>query len=217
MEQMEQPETPKEPEPGPQAPAPRPELPDTRGALPIPDQFRLPFHGHMISPTSVPSATERRTNLAQLQRRKRRKGFLIGLLAGQLLIIAMDLGGVWFLRTHPNVKLQAPVGVAAVVFLGMAIGAALMIAALALIFAVAGLRALFVRRNVALGKKIGRGIRSVYQTASALGLSMAVIVGTAWFMIPGAEWKATGDFAKEQGWKAADHSKAALRSLLRRP
>src|SRR5438105_1153692 len=109
---MEQPETPQEPAPAPApaAPPPRPELPDPHGALPIPDQFRLPFHGMMSTPTAVPSATERRYNLSLLEKRKRRRGFLMGLLAGQLLIMAMDYGGAWFLRSHPQVKLQAPVG-----------------------------------------------------------------------------------------------------------
>lgn len=214
---MEQPETPKGPDPAPPAAAPKPELPDPKGALPIPDHFRLPFHGIMTTPTAVPSATERRHNLSLLQRRRRRRGFLIGLLVGQFVIIAMDLGGAWYLRAHPNVKLQAPVGVASVVFLGMAIGAAVMIAALGLIFAVLGLRALFSRRDGGLGRKLGRGIGGVIRTAFAMGVSMAVILGTAWFMIPGSEWKSTGDFAKAQGWKAAEQSKATLRSLLRRP
>ncbi|MBV8878787.1 MAG: hypothetical protein JO332_02375 [Planctomycetaceae bacterium] len=213
---MEQPETPQAPAPNPEAPAPapRPELPDPKGALPIPDHFRLPFHGMMSTPTAVPSATERRYNLSRMQQRRRRRSFLIGLLAGQLLIIAMDLGGAWFLRTHPQVKLQAPVGVPAVVFLGMAIGAAAMIGTLGLIFAVLGLRGLFGRRQASLATSTGHGIRRVVQTVLALGVSMAVILGTAWFMIPGAEWKPTVDFAKGQGRKAVERSKAQLRSML---
>src|SRR5882672_2409952 len=161
MRIMEQSETPQEPPPAPAPPPqaaappapepapppPKPELPNPRGALPIPDNFRLPFHGKMVTPTAVPSATERRYNLSLLQKRKRRRGFLTGLLAGQVLIMAMDLGGMWFLHTHPQVKLQAPIGVAAVVFLGMAIGGAVMIAALSLIFAGLGLRALFGNRR----------------------------------------------------------------------
>src|SRR5579862_400298 len=131
---MEQPETPQEPDSAPEPAAAPKELPDPKGALPIPDHFRLPFHGKMATPTAVPSATERRYNLSLLQKRKRRRGFLAGLLAGQVLIMAMDFGGSWFLRTHPHVKLQAPIGVPAVVFLGMAIGAAVMIAGLSLIF-----------------------------------------------------------------------------------
>ncbi|HEV3027129.1 MAG TPA: hypothetical protein VG457_06120 [Planctomycetota bacterium] len=212
---MEQPETPQEPAPASDPVAVPKELPDPKGALPIPDHFRLPFHGKMVTPTAVPSATERRRNLSLLQKRKRRRGFLTGLLAGQLLIMAMDFGGTWFLRSHPHVKLQAPVGVQAVVFLGMAIGGGVMIAALSAIFAVLGLRALFGPRRVGLGTATGRGIARVLQTTLVLGLSMAVILGTAWFMIPGDEWTRTGAFAKEQGRKVMAAAQSRLKSMVR--
>ncbi|HVR83947.1 MAG TPA: hypothetical protein VMU54_06510 [Planctomycetota bacterium] len=214
---MEQPETPQEPAPAPalDPPAVPKELPDPRGALPIPDHFRLPFHGKMVTPTAVPSATERRRNLSLLETRKRRRGFLTGLLAGQLLIMAMDYGGAWFLRSHPQVKLQAPVGVQAVVFLGMAIGGGVMISALSLIFTALGLRALFGKRRVGLGTATGRGIVRVLQTTFVLGLSMTVILGTAWFMIPGDEWTKTGAFAKEQGLKVLAAARSRLKSMVR--
>ena len=213
---MEQPETPQDasPAPEPGVPVPKPELPDPKGALPIPDHFRLPFHGMMSTPTAVPSATERRYNLSLLQRRRRRRGFLVGLLFGQLLIMAMDFGGTWFLHSHPQVKLQAPVGVQAVVFLGMAIGGAVMIAALALIFTVLGLRALFGKRRGGLATAAGRGIARVFQTTFVLGLSMTVIVGTAWFMIPGEEWAKTGTFAKDQGRKALHASTSRVKAMF---
>jgi hypothetical protein len=211
MEQSEKPET-----AGPNPPTPpRVELPDPQGALPIPDQYRLPLHGKMVTPTSAPSAAERSRNLEMLRRRRRRRGFLVGLLAGQLLILALDYGGTWLLRTHPQVKLQAPVGVPAIVFLGMAIGAAAMLALLALIFAFLGLSALFGRRKTGLATAIGRGIGRVFITTATLGVTMAVILGTAWFMIPGAEWMATRDFARAQGRKAADAARGQFKFLGR--
>lgn len=208
MEQSEKPET-GDPTPTP----PKVELPDPGDALPIPDQYRLPFHGKMVTPTSAPSAAERTRNLELFRRQRRRRGFLVGLLAGQLAILALDYGGAWLLRTHPQVKLQAPVGVPAIVFLGMAIGAAAMLALLALIFAVLGLRALFGRRRTSLATAIGRGIGRVFLTTTTLGLTMAVILGTAWFMIPGAEWTATRDFARAQGRKAADAARGQFKFL----
>jgi hypothetical protein len=218
MKDMEQPETPQEPEKAPESPTPtpRPELPNPKGALAIPDHFRLPFHGKMATPTAVPSAAERLYNLSLIQKRKRRRGFLTGLLAGQVLIAAMDFGGSWFLRTHPHVKLQAPVGVPAIVFLGMALGSAIMVAALVVIFAVQGLRALFGRRSGGLGAALGRGLQRVFQTAIVLGVSMAVILGTAWFLIPGEEWKPTADFAKERGRALASASLDRLKTMVRR-
>jgi len=205
MEPMEQPET-----PGPTGAG----LPRPQGGLPIPDQFRLPFQGKTASPTAAPSATERRRHLAINQKRRRRRGFLLGLLAGQILILALDFGGTWFLRTHPQVKLQAPVGVPAVVFLGMAIGAALMVAALALIFAALGLRAFFGRRETSLVTAIARGIGRVFLTTTTLGLTMSVILGTAWFLIPGSEWRTTADFAEAQGKKAAEATKSTIKALV---
>jgi len=193
------------------------DLPDPKGALAIPDQMRLPFRGKMATPTSVPSATERRHNLGRLQKRKRRRGFLTGLLAGQLLILAMDAGGSWLLKTHPHVHLRAPVGVEAVVFLGMALGSAVMVAALAAIFAVLGLGALFGRREGGLAAAAGRGIRRVVATALVLGTSMAVILGTAWVRIPREEWTSTAEFARGKARALAAASASSLRSLLRPP
>src|SRR5688572_31906518 len=81
-----------------------------------------------------PSAADRQRELHLQQKRRRRRGFLLGLLVGQILIIGLDLGGSYFLKTHPNFKLQAPIGVPSIVFLGMSVGAAVMILALSLIY-----------------------------------------------------------------------------------
>jgi hypothetical protein len=224
---MEQPEMPQEPAANPvelpppvsePAPAsdqtPKPQLPDTKGALPIPEQFRLPFKGKMATPTSVPSATQRRFNLDHLKKKRRRRGFLLGLLFGQILIIALDVGGGLFLRTHPDVKLQAPFGVASIVFLGMAAGAALMILAVVLIYGAMALRALFGKKTAGVPRAIGQGIKRVIQTSLTLGVTMGVIIGTAWFMIPHAEWKPTIGFAKEKGIEALDASKSKVKAFF---
>jgi hypothetical protein len=154
------------------------------------------------APAPRPSATERRLAMELQQKRRRRRGFLLGLLAGQVLIIALDLGGTLFLKTHPQVKLQAPVGVASVVFLGMAAGAALMLTAIALLYGVMALRGLC-------------GIRRLLQSGIAMTVTIGVIIGTAWFMIPHDEWKPTALFAREQGVKLWESSKAGARSMFR--
>ena len=215
---MEQPETPQDPAPplpsdGPEVP-PKPQLPDPKGAYPIPDKFRLPFHGKMVMPTAVPSAMERAYHLAQMQKRRRRRGFLLGLLVGQLLIIALDVTGELFLRTHPNYKLQAPIRVASIVFLGMAAGAAALLLAVALIYLVMALRSMFGRKSGGVIAAAGGGIKRVILTVLALGVSMGVILGTAWFMIPAAEWKPTVEFAKGKGVQALEASKAKVRSMF---
>lgn len=221
MGSMEEPEAPPPPPaPGPSEPeaAPKPgPLPDPAGAVQIPDHYRMPFfHGKMATPTAVPSATERLRNLMLVQKRKRRRGFLTGLLAGQVLIIALDLGGLWTLHRYPQMKLQAPIGVQAIVFLGMAGGAALMLGVVGLIFTVQGLRAFFGKRSTSLFTAFGRGLKRVFLTGAALGVSMGIILGTAWFMIPGSEWKPTVDYTRSQARSALDASKAKVKSMFHR-
>jgi hypothetical protein len=91
-----------------------------------------------------------------------------------------------------------------------------MIAALLLIFAFFGLRALLGHRDAGLATSVGRGIGRVFLTTLTLGVTMSVILGTAWFMIPGAEWKPTADFAKAQGRKAAEAAASQFKSYFKR-
>jgi hypothetical protein len=71
-------------------------LPDTKDAYPIPDKWRLPFHGHLVTPTAVPSASERRLQLDLVEKKRRQQEILIGLgiaaaiaavIAGALLLV----------------------------------------------------------------------------------------------------------------------------------
>lgn len=190
---------------------PRTPLPDTKGALPIPDQFRLPFHGKMVTPTSVPSATQRRYNLVRLQRRRQRRGFLLGLLVGQIIIIAFDVGGELFLRTHPHIRIAESLRVSSIVFLGMAAGAVLMTAGVAAIYAFQALCAL---RGPSRSGSILRGLRRVFFTLCILAPTMGIILGTAWFMIPGESWKPTVDFARRKGAQGFKASSLRIRSLF---
>jgi len=43
---------------------------------------------------------------------------------------------------------------------------------------------------------------------------MTVILGTAWFMIPGEEWARTGAFAKDQGRKILHASTSRMSSMF---
>jgi len=217
---MEQPEIPQEPGTNPPAedaapvpgpapvPPPKIELPDTRNVIPIPEQYRLPFMGKMATPTAVPSAAQRQFNLDRLQKRRRRRGFLTGLLVGQLLIIGLDLGGDLYLKTHPNVTLRVDLPVSSIVFLGMAAGAAVMILAVGLIYGGMGLRGLFGKKPVV---ATGRGIKRILLTVLTLGVTMGVILGTAWFMIPPPKWTATTEYAKDRGRDALEASKGTVK------
>src|SRR5262249_20239901 len=146
-------------------------------------------------------AVQRQANLDRIKKQRRRRGFLIGLLFGQVVIIALDLGGEFYLQTHPQITLKANIPVSSIVFLGMAAGSAVMVLALGLIYSGMGLRGLFGKRPV---RAAGRGIQRIVLTVLTLGVTMGVILGTAWFMIPGAKWKDTVEFARERGVSALE-------------
>jgi hypothetical protein len=56
-------------------------LPDHKDAFAIPDKWRLPFHGKMVTPTAVPSPSERRLHIDLADKRRRQRKILIGLAA----------------------------------------------------------------------------------------------------------------------------------------
>ena len=47
-----------------------------------------------------------------------------------------------------------------------------------------------------------------------MGITIGVIIGTAWFMIPHEEWAPTVRFSEDQGVKAWESSKAGARSMF---
>jgi len=162
-----------------------------------------------------PTAEERRAAIQEGQRRKRKRGFLYGLLAGQLLIILLDLGGGALLHVfRDKVRVNAPVTLEALVFLGMSAG--IVITALMILF-VLGLQGLgwtFGQKKVGFFTAVGRGIKRMFQAAWALGLTLGVIGGTAWFMIPGREWKPTADYIDAQKDRAVHKARRWVDGLL---
>jgi hypothetical protein len=158
-----------------------------------------------------PSAKERRAALQQGHQKKKLRGFLYGLRAGPILIIALDLGGAALLHVfRDSVRVNAPVPLQALVFFGMAAG--ILITAL-MIFFVLGLQGVgwaFGKKKVGFFTAVGRGMGRVFKAAWALGLTLGVIGGTAWFMIPGREWKTTTDYMLEQGDRAVEKVREAL-------
>lgn len=155
-----------------------------------------------------PTADERRAAIHEGQKRKRKRGFLYGLLAGQVLIILLDLGGRALLHLlRDRVRINAPVALEALVFIGMAAG--IVITALMILF-VLGLQGVgwaFGKKKTGFFTAVGRGLKRVFQAAWALGLTLGVIGGTAWFMIPGNEWKPTVEYLDAQKDKAVHKAK----------
>ena len=173
MNRMEQRETPEGAAASPEQKTPtKIRLPDTRGALPIPDHFRLPFKGKEATPTSVPSGTQRRFNLEHLKRKARRRAYLAGLLIGQILILGLSIFGDVVLRDHP---LDPAIRAAALVFLGVAAIGALFVPAAGVYLAVVRVR---VSKGTMKVPEAAQAMRSVLWLALGVGLLLA----TAWFL-----------------------------------
>lgn len=157
------------------------------------------------------SAQERRAAIQEGQKRKQKRGFLYGLLAGQILVLAVDLGGNALLHVFRNrIRVNAPIPLEALVFIGMAAG--IVITALMILF-VLGLQAMgwtFGKKKVGFFTAVGRGLGRVFKATWALGVTLGVIGGTAWFMIPGKEWKPTQDYLLEQGDRALQKARELL-------
>jgi len=186
-------------EPSPSQPPPEPPkhpLPDPGDTPTAPPEERYPFHGKSVSPTAAPSAAARMDNLKEKQKAKRRKSFLVGLLVGQLLILALDYGGklaLYLLRD--KLKPTGDLTLEARVFLGMTAG---IVFTGLLIFFVLGLQGagwLFGKKKVGFFTAVGRGIKRTFKAAWAVGLTLGIIGGTAWFLVP----VATQDFLKKKG------------------
>jgi hypothetical protein len=98
-------------------PTAKAQLPDPKGALPIPDHFRLPFHGKMATPTAVPSETQRRYHITFLKRRGRRRGILAALCVAEVLILT----ACFLLHVRPVVLLSVAGGMSVVFGVAVAV------------------------------------------------------------------------------------------------
>ncbi len=192
--------------------------PDPWTSWQAPAEQRLPLEGKTASPTSVPSTQERLDRLQKGQRARRRRGFLWGLLAGQLLVIAMDFGGELLIRLlHHQFRFQPPPGISvrSLVFIGMAAGIAITGLLIFLVLGFSGAGYVLGRKKTGLITAAGRGIRRVFQAAWALGLTIGVIGGTAWFLIPRPEWKPTVDYIRSQGEKGYRDTKGWVETFVK--
>ena len=164
--------------------------------------------------TEKPSATERRAAIQRGQQKKRLRGFLIGLLAGQVLIILLDLGGKAVLHLlRDRVRTNAPVPLEALVFIGMSAGIVLTALMIFFVLGVQGLGWAFGKKKAGFFTAVGRGAKRVFQAAWALGLTLGVIGGTAWFMIPARDWAPTVEYLESQKRKAEMKAKGWVDGL----
>lgn len=197
----------------PEGEAPKNPLPDPGDAPMAPPEERYPFHGKMVTPTAAPSQSARMENLQQKHKAKRRKSFLIGLLAGQILILALDFGGKLVLHLlRDTLKPVGDLTLEARVFLGMTAG---IVFTGLLIFFVLGLQGaswLFGKKKVGFLTAVGRGIKRTFKAAWAVGLTLGIIGGTAWFLVP----VAAQDYLKKKGKEVVDQGKGWIKERIQR-
>ncbi len=164
-----------------------------------------------------PSAAERRAAIETGQKTKRRKGFVLGLFVGQLLIIGIDVGFSFLIPViEKKYRFNSPLPIQSLVFMGMTAGIVMTALLIFFILGLQGAGYVFGKKKVGFFTAVGRGMKRVFKAAWALGLTLGVIGGTAWFMIPGPWWKPTQAYLVEQKDNAVDKAKAFAEDLLKK-
>jgi hypothetical protein len=164
-----------------------------------------------------PSAAERRAAIETGQKTKRRKGFIMGLFVGQLLIVGIDLGFHFLIPIiEKRYQFHSPIPIQSLVFIGMTAGIFMTGLLIFFILGLQGAGYVLGKKKVGFFTAVGRGMKRVFKAAWALGLTLGVIGGTAWFMIPGPSWKPTQNYLVEQKDKAVDKAKTFAEDLLKK-
>ncbi|MBI2930133.1 MAG: hypothetical protein HYY16_00655 [Planctomycetes bacterium] len=149
----------------------------------------LPKPPQAPAPPPSPSPPPRAA-LSASRRSRNRRSFLWGLLLGQIVIVSMN----WALRlllpllpgTPPSTIERVPL----LICMGIVVGIALVGAFIGLVLALTGIVGLFRRGS------LKRGLKRVLRAGLSVGVTAAVLGGTAFAMIPSAQWRE----APAQAW-----------------
>lgn len=178
-------------------------LPGSEEAPNLPQNMRWPLEGKMETPTVPPqTAEQRRAEMNVRQRAKGRRGFLIGLLAGQALIAGIIFGGDFLLRMRPDLQTALPLRL--LVFLGITGGLVFTGLMIGMLLFFQGVGYVVRPRGKKFGVALGNGVRRVGRAVLSLGITLLVLGGTAAATIPPSDWKPHGELVVErgkQGWK----------------
>ena len=166
--------------------------------------------------TPKPSAEERRAAIQEGQKTKRRKGFIYGLLVGQLIIIGLDVAAHFVIPLiEKKYTFQSPLPIQSLVFIGMTAGVVMTALLIFFVLGCQGAGYVFGKKQVGFVTAVGRGMKRVFKAAWALGLTLGVISGTAWFMIPGPSWRPTADYLDQHRKDAVEKIKQTAEDLLK--
>jgi hypothetical protein len=175
-------------------------LPDPSESVKVPDHMRLPFKGKLAPPTSILDPDQRRAAFGGTRRRSRLSGFLKGLVAGPLLVVALDLGGEQVVRHLPDtVRFDPPIPLRALVFVAMAAGVLLVALLVSLVLGLQAAGWVLGKGRPGLLGALARGVGRLLSAAAALGLTLGALGGTAWFMIPREDWGRTRAYLEQKG------------------
>lgn len=163
-----------------------------------------------------PTREERMAKINETQKGRGRRGFLIGLLAGQVLIVAMDFGGELLIHLlRDKVTFNAPIPLRAVVFIGMTAGIVMTGLLILFILGLQGAGYVVGKKKVGFFTAVGRGMKRLWKAAWAVGLTLSVVGGTAWFLIPRKEWKPTAEWMQDKGDKAYQGAKGVVEKVIK--
>lgn len=166
-------------------------LPEPRPSPPVPSNLRWPLEGRMDSPTVPPIAISARRNELQASlRRRRRRGFLIGLVVGQLFVLALVFGGEALIKLRPELRIDLPVRT--VVFAGVTAGLALTGVLIGLLLMIEGLLYVVRPKGKPFGVALANGFRRTVRALLSLGITLIVVSGTAAAGVPIDQWKPQG-------------------------
>jgi hypothetical protein len=145
------------------------------------------------------TAMDRRRQLEAKRRSRTRRGFLVGLLVGQALVLAVNLGVPQLAKLAPDrMRFESTMQLPLLVLLGVTAGIAFIAALIVLLLVVTGVVGLFTRGSIV------RGMVRAGKAVVAIVLTTAVVGGTAFMMIPREHWRGVPAEAKrlgEKGWE----------------
>ena len=187
----------------------KPALPEPKNEYTMPEKRRMPLHGK-VEPPSVQgkSARERLALMEENKKKKKRKGFLFGLWAGQLMILALSLGGERVLAFFPNHDVELPFRL--VVFAGIAASLLLVGMLIDLLLFFQALGCLFSPKGKKFGRALWNGIRRVARASFAWGATVLVFCGTSAATIPMEQWKPSVERMKVEGEKLFEQIKEGV-------
>lgn len=205
-------------EPSPESPKPEPPripLPEPAATANLPPQLRWPLEGRMEPPTVPPqTARERRAEIRTVQKRRSRRGFLLGLLVGQALIVGIIFGGDQLLRLRPDLQIGLPLRL--LVLLGVTGGLVFTGAFIALLLSFQALGYVFRPRGKPFLAALGNGMRRVGRAFGAMLLTLLVLGGTAAATIPPEDWKPNAKFVRSRAREAVRRAPPWIHNLIRR-